>query len=245
MHKLIDSLSLFDLSIHFTFLFHSGNTSNGTHHRVLPPALGGNGTIPGGAHTTAVRAAVEESGHQDNNFSSTEWADFRGLSQTVASLTWENLAEREAEVGNLPLDADRDNAMAKCKLGLRAWRAKRPMHCLHGIMNEDGHPLENEDESGGRLCDFGCTTFQARAEGARQHQYENILQYVQKAPDDIRWVIDQNEVDELMAAQKEFAPGPDGIPYSFCRCAGGLGSRILFCANKHVLEGGTVPELFA
>ena len=31
--------------------FHSGNTSNGTHHRVLPPAqLGGNGTIPGGAH---------------------------------------------------------------------------------------------------------------------------------------------------------------------------------------------------
>ena len=30
---------------------HSGNTSNGTHHRVLPPArLGGNGTIHGGAH---------------------------------------------------------------------------------------------------------------------------------------------------------------------------------------------------
>ena len=29
--------------------FHSGNTSNGTHHRVLPPA-GGNGTVPGGAH---------------------------------------------------------------------------------------------------------------------------------------------------------------------------------------------------
>ena len=28
--------------------FHSGNTSNGTHNRVLPPA-GGNGTIPGGA----------------------------------------------------------------------------------------------------------------------------------------------------------------------------------------------------
>ena len=31
--------------------FHSGNTSNGTHHQVLPPArLGGNGTILGGAH---------------------------------------------------------------------------------------------------------------------------------------------------------------------------------------------------
>ena len=31
--------------------FISGNTSNGTHHQVLPPALlGGNGTILGGAH---------------------------------------------------------------------------------------------------------------------------------------------------------------------------------------------------
>ena len=31
--------------------FHSGDTSNGTDHRVLHPAhLGGNGTIHGGAH---------------------------------------------------------------------------------------------------------------------------------------------------------------------------------------------------
>ena len=35
--------------------------------------------------------------------------------------------------------------------------------------------------------------------------------------DDIRWVIDKNEFDELMASKKESAPGPDGIPYSFYR----------------------------
>ena len=35
---------------------------------------------------------------------------------------------------------------------------------------------------------------------------KNILRYVQKAPDDIRWVIDQNEFDELMASKKESAP---------------------------------------
>ena len=48
-----------------------------------------------------------------------------------------------------------------------------------------------------------------------------------------------------MATKKESAPGPDVIPYSFYRCAGGLGSQVLFNAHKHVLEGGTIPALFA
>ena len=175
-----------------------------------------------------------------------ECINFHGLSQTIASLTRESLAEREAEIGNLPwTQTEKDNALAKCRLGLRAWRTKKPMLCLHAVTDEDGHPLENEDESGRRLCDYWGTIFQARAEGPRHHQYENILRYVQKAPDDIRRVIDKNELDELMALNKESAPGPDVIPYSFYSCAGGLGSRILFCAYKHVLEGGTIPAHFA
>ena len=31
--------------------------------------------------------------------------------------------------------------------------------------------------------------FSKHVEGPTHHQYENILRYVQKAPDDIRWVI--------------------------------------------------------
>ena len=78
-------------------------------------------------------------------------------------------------------------------------------------------PLENEDESGRRLLDCCGTILQARAEGPRHHQSENILRYVQKAPDDFCLVIDKNEVDELMAT-KESALGPDGIPYSLNMC---------------------------
>ena len=55
---------------------------------------------------------------------------------------------------------------------------------------------------------LGGTIFQARAEGPRHHQYENIVQHVQKALGDIRWVIDQNEFDELVASNKESDPGP-------------------------------------
>ena len=69
-------------------------------------------------------------------------------------------------------------------------------------------------------------------EGPRHHLYENILRYVQKAPDDIRWTIDRTEFDELIAMKKDSAPGPDGIPYDAYRCAGGLGSKFLFDANR-------------
>ena len=153
-----------------------------------------------------------------------ECIDFDGLSQIIASLSRENLAEREAEIGNLSwTQTEKDNALAKSRLGLRAWRAKKPMLGLHAVTDEDGHPLENEDESGRRLCEYWGTIFQARVEGQRHHHYENILRYVQKAPDNIRWEIDKNEFDELMAAKKESAPGPDGISYSLYRYAGCIG----------------------
>ena len=54
---------------------------------------------------------------------------------------------------------------------------------------------------------------QARVEGPKHHQYGNILRYVQKAPDGIRWTIDRTEFDELIALKKDSAPRPDGIPY--------------------------------
>ena len=94
--------------------------------------------------------------------------------------------------------------LAKCRLGLRAWRVKKPVLCLHAVTDEDGHPLENEDESGRRLCEDWGTIFQARAEGPRHHLFENLLQYVQEAPDDIRWTIDRTEFDELFALKKDF-----------------------------------------
>ena len=42
-----------------------------------------------------------------------------------------------------------------------------------------------------------------------------------KIPDGIQWEMDKREFDELTATKKESAPGPDGIPYSMYRCAGG------------------------
>ena len=85
---------------------------------------------------------------------------------------------------------------------------KKTVHCFSFVTDEDGNPLENEDESGRRLCEYWRTIFQARVEGPRHHQYEDILRFVQKTPDDNRWTIDKTEFDELIAMKKDSAPGP-------------------------------------
>ena len=55
---------------------------------------------------------------------------------------------------------------------------KKPELCLSAVTDEEGPPLENEDESGRRLCEYWGTIFQARVEGPRHHHHDDILRYV-------------------------------------------------------------------
>ena len=175
-----------------------------------------------------------------------ECIDFQRLSQIIASLTRENLEAREAEVSTLLwTQTEKDIALARCRSGQRAWRNKKPVLSLSAVPDEEGHTLETEDESGRRLCEYWGTIFQAREEGPRHHQHEDILRYAQHAPDDISWTNDQAAFDELLAVKKDSAPGPDGIPCGVYRCAGGLGSKFLLHAYKAVLEGSVTPDCFA
>ena len=150
--------------------------------------------------------------------------DFQKLSQIIANLTRETLAERETEITNLPwTQTEKDTAWARCKGGQRAWRNKKPSVLWKMKMNQE--------------------PFSKHARKARDIT-DDILRYVQHPLDDINWTIDQAEFDDLFALEKDSAPGPDGIPYGVYRCAGGLGSKILFNAYKAVLEGSTIPDFF-
>ena len=170
-----------------------------------------------------------------------ECIDFHALSQIIASLTRESLAEREAETCNLPWtqtentmpwrSADLDFALGVPR---NQCSASTPLPMKTAIL------WKTKMNQAGDYVNIGVQSFGARVDGERHRHCENILRYVQKAPDDIRWELDKNEFDELMATKKESAPGPGGIPYSFYRCARGLGWQVLFNAYKHVLEGGTV-----
>ena len=71
---------------------------------------------------------------------------------------------------------------------------------------------------------------------------EDILRFVRKDLDDIRWSNDKTEFDDLLAVKKDSHPGPDGIPCGAYRCVGGLGSQFLCNAYRAPLEGGNVPD---
>ena len=68
---------------------------------------------------------------------SCECVDFQRLSQIIANLTRENLAEREAEISNLPCtQTEKDNALARCRIGQRAWRTKKKkQQCFFSVLS--------------------------------------------------------------------------------------------------------------
>ena len=84
-------------------------------------------------------------------------------SDLATCLTRENLATRETEVSTfLCTQTEKDIALARCRKSQRAWRNKKPVLTLSAVTDEEGHTLENEDESGRRLCDYWGTIFQVR-----------------------------------------------------------------------------------
>ena len=133
-----------------------------------------------------------------------ECIDFQRLGHIFACLTRDSCPPCT--------QTEKDIALARCRNSQRAWRNKKPVLTLNAVTDEEDHPLEYEDESARRLCEYWGTIFQAREEGPRHHQHEEILRFVQQAPDDINWAIDQAEFDDLLALLKDSAPGPDGIP---------------------------------
>ena len=105
--------------------------------------------------------------------------------------------------------------------------------------------LEDEEESGSRLCTCWSRIFEALLEEEQRPLHETILRHVQKELGNLPWTMDRQCFDDLNATKKEFAPDPDGIPDSFHRCAGGLGSQFLFNAYEFAVEGGDISQHFA
>ena len=101
-----------------------------------------------------------------------ECVDFQRLCQIIANLTRGNLAEREAEITRISLGHRQKNTLLSpdAEVDNVPGVTKKPVLSLCAVTDEEGHPLENEDESGRRLCEYWCTTFQARVEGPRHHQ---------------------------------------------------------------------------
>ena len=162
-----------------------------------------------------------------------ECINFHGLSQIIASLTRENIAEREAAVHNLPrAQNEKDTALAKCRLSLRDRVFKKPMLCLHAVTDEEASSMTKTSQAEDYAL-AGAVSLRARTDDERLYAYQTLLDYVQKDPEDIQWITDKQEFDEMMGHATAFG----GVL--------GLGSRFPFNAYRFVVEGGWVSSRFA
>ena len=58
------------------------------------------------------------------------------------------------------LDTDRKRqCLGEMQTQSSCLSTETPMHCLHAVTDEDGHPLEDENESSVKLCTFWCKIF--------------------------------------------------------------------------------------
>ena len=132
-----------------------------------------------------------------------ECVDFHGLSQIIASLTRERITEREAAAYNLPYADEKRQRLGPMQTHPASMGSKKPILCLHAVTDEDGHPLEDEDESGMRLCTYWDKIFESRNEDERHPAHETILENVQKDPGYIQGEIDKRKFDEMIDTKKE------------------------------------------
>ena len=144
-----------------------------------------------------------------------ECIDFHGLIQIIASFTRERPSEREAEISHLHwTQREKDSALAMSRLGLRAWRSKKPMLFLHAV-------TENEDESG-RSAKYGARFSkhapQARGTIAMRLSCDTSRKHLTT----FALKLTRTSLMSSWPQKKESAPGPAGIPHSLYRCAEGL-----------------------
>ena len=85
---------------------------------------------------------------------------------------------------------------------------------------------------------------QARCTNIPKDQAQVILPFVQLALRELIRSIGLDEFEEQFASKRDSAPGPDGLPNSVCRGAGGSGAKFLFAAYQATLQGEALPYGF-
>ena len=102
--------------------------------------------------------------------------DFHGLSEIIASQTRENLAVRESDMENLSwTQTEKTIPWQSAGLDFAHGAPRNQCSAFVRSPDEEGHVLDNEDESGTRLCEYWGTILQARDEVERHHQFETTI----------------------------------------------------------------------
>ena len=96
------------------------------------------------------------------------------------------------------------------------------------------------DDATRRLCQNWSGIFRARDYGIPAGQADTMLSFVVPALREMNWAIELSALEKMLASKRESAPGPDGLPYSVYRSAGGVGAAFPCATYEAVLMGAAV-----
>ena len=161
-----------------------------------------------------------------------ECVNFRALYNIIGSLTRDNIRAHEEELLGLDVNrAEKDMVLSKCASCQQSWAVRKPKLTIHAFSSGDDAPILDANEAAHRLSQHWGNIFSARCGDIPNDHAELMLAFVQPAPNDLNWNIGLDEFEELLASKRESAPGPDGLPYSVYRSAGGVGTKFLGSAD--------------
>ena len=112
---------------------------------------------------------------------------------------------------------------------------QEPKLTIHAINGSDDAPIFVPDDATRRLCQNWSGIFRARDYGIPAEQADTMLSFVVPALREMNWCIQFSALEEMLASKRESAPGPDGLPYSVYRSAGGVGAEFPCATSEAVL----------
>ena len=134
-----------------------------------------------------------------------ECIDFRELSQIIASLTRENLAERAAGRGNLCwTQTEKTVPWRNADLDFVLAAPRNQCSAFTLLPTKTAIPWKTNMNQAGDYVSIGVQSLRHALKAKGTIIMKTFCHTFRKASDDIRWEIDRNEFDELMATKKGF-----------------------------------------
>jgi len=134
---------------------------------------------------------------------------------------------------------DRREALAR-KAALWGNRGKKAIAL--SVVDEEWNPALDNAGAAALLSEQWGRTFEARQ--VFQESMERLEPFIQRAPDDIEWIVSREEFGRLAARMRDTSPGPDGLPYSAWGKAGEQMIDAVYEPYVSLMRGAALPHGF-
>jgi len=110
------------------------------------------------------------------------------------------------------------------------------------VVDERGDPALDNASAASLLTEHWRHTFES-GRVFRDHM-QRLAPFVQRAPENLEWVLDREEFGHMVDKMRDTSPGPDGLPYTAWGKAGDTIIDFVYEAYVSLLDGSELPKGF-